>query len=277
MINIRKKRSYWGTFLKNKSLLLMTLPALVYFLVFHYLPMGGMWMAFTNYRYSDGIFGSEFIGLHWFRTFLDGDLSRVTINTVSYGIAFIILGVITGVFTAVLFNELKSRTALKAYQTIMILPFFMSWVVVALILYLFLDPMFGVINTALEARDLPYVMWYNEPKYWPFILSFMNIWKGVGMGAIIYFAAIMGIDPSLYEAATIDGAGKIARIRYITLPGLIPIIVILTIMACGNIFRGDFGLFFAVPNDSGALMSTTDILDTYIYRGLKFGQLSLNT
>jgi len=277
MGNRKAERTPLKTFVKNKELLLLTLPALLYFTIFHYLPMFGVVIAFKDYKYSDGIWGSEWVGLKWFRTFFAGDLMHVTVNTVLYGAAFIVSGVVTGVFTALLLYELKNIIAVKAYQTIMILPYFMSWIVVSLILYIFLDPLYGAVNNTLLSMGLPDIAWYSEPKYWPYILIFMNIWKGVGMGSVIYYAAMMGIDVSLYEAATIDGAGKIAQFRYITIPELVPVMTILTIMAMGNLFRGDFGLFFSLPLDVGPLYPTTDILDTYIYRGLRTGKLGLNT
>ncbi|MCL2704247.1 MAG: ABC transporter permease subunit [Defluviitaleaceae bacterium] len=272
-----KKKSYWKIFLKNKELLLLTLPALVYFAVFHYLPMGGIYIAFTNYRFVDGIFGSEFVGLRWFRIFFQGDLFRVTRNTVLYSMAFIVLSLVTAVFTAILMSGLKSRKGVKVYQTTMILPNFMSWIVVSLVLYVFLDPAYGFINSIHLSLGYEDINWYANPGYWPFILTFMNIWKSVGMGCVMYYAAMMGIDPSLYEAATIDGAGKMGRLRYITLPALVPLMTILTILAMGNLFRGDFGLFFSLPRDVGMLYSTTDVLDTYIFRGLRAGRFSLNT
>ena len=271
-----KRKSPWKTFMKNKELLLLTVPALLFFFVFRYLPMPGVWMAFTNYRHVDGIFGSEFVGLQWFRLFFQGDLARVTRNTVLYSTSFIILGVVTGVFTAVLMNAVRSRFATKTYQTIMILPHFMSWVVVALLLYIFLDPVHGVANRMLVSLGFEPIWWYARSEYWPFILTFMNIWKNVGMGSLIYYAALMGIDPTLYESAAMDGAGRISKFRFITLPGLMPVITILTLIALGGLFRGDFGLFFAVPRDVGALYPTTDILDTYIFRGLRMGLLSLS-
>jgi putative aldouronate transport system permease protein len=238
--------------------------------------MAGIYMAFTDYKYSEGILGSAFVGLKWFAVFLQGDLSRVMRNTVLYSLTFIVLGVVTGVFTAVLLSGVKKRYAVKTYQTIMILPYFMSWVVVSLILSIFLDPMYGAVNKTLLALGLDDVMWYAVPGYWPFILVFMNIWKGVGIGCVMYYAALMGIDPALYEAATIDGAGKVARFRYITVPELVPLMTILTILGLGSLFRGDFGLFYQLPRDVGMLYQTTDVLDTYIFRGLRQGRLSLN-
>ena len=270
------KKSHWRTFMKNKELLVLTLPALIFFFVFHYMPMGGVWMAFTNYRFVDGIFGSEFVGLRWFRVFLQGDLTRVMRNTLGYSFTFIIVGVVAGVFTAIMMNAVRKKMAVKVYQTIMILPHFMSWIVIALILYVFLDPLYGVVNRALINFGFAPVMWYARPQYWPFILTFVNIWQSVGMGSLIYYAALMGIDPTLYESAALDGAGKIAKFKFITLPSLVPLITILTLLSLSGLFRGDFGLFFAVPRDIGALYPATDVLDTYIYRGLRQGLLSLN-
>jgi len=238
--------------------------------------MSGVVIAFKDYRYADGIFGSKWVGFKWFDIFLRGDLFRISKNTVLYGLLFIITGIVFGVLVAILLNEIKSRLALKAYQTIMIIPFFMSWVIVGLIFYIFLDPVYGAANSLLKFLGFSEVLWYNDPKYWPYILAFAQLWKSVGMGSVIYFAAIMGIDPTLYEAATIDGASKINRYRYIIIPELVPLISILSILSMKDLFRGDFGLFFNVPKDVGVLYPATDILDTYIYRGLRTGAISLN-
>ena len=170
----QKKKSRWKTFIKNKELLLLTTPVLIYFAVFHYLPMAGIYIAFTDYRYVDGIFGSQFVGLKWFRIFLQGDLFRVTRNTVLYSATFIILGLVTAVFTAILMSGLKSRKGVKVYQTVMILPNFMSWIVVSLILYIFLDPAYGFANKTLVLFGREEINWYANPKYWPYILTFMN-------------------------------------------------------------------------------------------------------
>jgi putative aldouronate transport system permease protein len=265
------------TLSKNYELLLLCLPALLYFLIFHYLPMGGILIAFKNYRYADGILGSQWVGLRYFKMFLTGDVTRITLNTVTYGAVFILTGILTGVATAILLFELRSRALVKTFQTIMILPYFMSWVVVGLIVYIFLDPMNGALNHALASLGTSEVMWYSEVAYWPFILVFIQAWKSVGINSVMYYAALMGIDPTLYEAATIDGAGKGAQFRFITFPELVPLITILSILAIGGLFRGDFGLFYQVPMDVGALYAKTDILDTYIYRGLRQGSLSMNT
>ena len=268
------KESRYKTFVRNKELLLLTIPAIAYFIVFNYLPMPGIIIAFTDYKYSTGIFGSEWVGLKWFEIFFKSDLKRVTINTVRYGIIFIFSGVISGLFTAILLNFLKSRASLKVYQTVMILPNFMSWVVVALILYIFLDPLYGIVNRTLLSMGKEDVMWYSDPKYWPYILTFMYIWKGVGMGSVTYFAAIMGIDSSLFEAATIDGSGKMGQVRHIILPELVPLIIISIILSMGGIMRGDFGMFYSLTRNVGMLYPATDILDTFIFRGLSGGRMS---
>ena len=272
-----KHRRHWKTFIKNKELLLLCLPALLYFFVFCYLPMIGIYMAFTDFRYADGVFGSKFVGLDNFIFFFAGDVKRITINTVAYGATFIVTGLVSSLLVALLLNELKSRLATKVYQTVMILPHFMSWVVVGLIVYVFLDPANGVVNHLLTALGKDEIMWYSDPKRWPGIIIFIQMWKNVGMSSVIYFAALMGIDPSYYEAATIDGAGKLAQIRYITIPSIMPLICIQSILAIGGLFRGDFGLFYQVPMDVGNLYPATDIIDTYIYRGLRDGNISVNT
>jgi len=276
MKNKKKRKSAWLTFLKNKELLVMSIPAVVALAIFHYVPMVGVIIAFKDYKYADGIFGSKWVGFKWFEIFLKGDLFRISRNTVLYGLLFIVTSVVFGVLVAILLNELKSVIALKTYQTIMIIPFFMSWVIVGLIFYIFLDPVYGAANQFLKFLGMNEVLWYNDPRYWPYILTFAQLWKGVGMGSVIYFAALMGIDPTLYEAATIDGANKFARYRYIIIPELVPLITILSILSMKDLFRGDFGLFFNVPKDVGVLYPATDILDTYIYRGLRTGAIGLN-
>ena len=267
----------WKTLMRNRQLLLLCLPALAYFFVFCYLPLGGMLIAFKDYRYVDGIWGSKWVGLKYFRMFFSGDVTRITVNTVSYGLVFIVTAAVLGVLTALLLFELKSRAKVKTFQTIMIVPYFMSWVVVGLIVYIFLDPVNGALNHALVALGLEEVMWYSEVAAWPFIIIFIQSWKTIGINSVMYYAALMGIDPTLYEAATIDGAGRIKQFRYITFPELTPLVTILSILAIGGLFRGDFGLFYQVPMDVGALYRATDILDTYIYRGLRQGSLSMNT
>lgn len=257
----------------NITLSVMLIPAAVLFTLFSYLPMFGVIMAFKDYRYSDGIFGSPWVGLNNFKYFfLSNDVWILIRNTLGYNLMFIVMGVITGVIVALALYEVRYKFMTKYFQTTFILPNFMSWVVVAYIFYAFLDPVYGFLNNALGMD----VSWYSTPKYWPFILLIAHVWKHIGMGSVMYYAALMGIDASLFEAAKIDGANKLQQIRYISIPELRTIIAINVIMGVGNIFRGDFGLFYQVPMDVGNLYAVTDVIDTYIYRGLRTGNLSVN-
>ena len=273
-----KKRSLLYKIKDNSELLLLTAPAILFFVIFRYLPMLGIVIAFKDYTYEDGIFGSRWIGFDNFKFFFTSqDAIRITRNTVAYGVTFIIVGMIAAVLVALLLFEIRNRHAVKFYQTAMILPNFMSWVVVGYITYILFNPVLGVLNRGLEAVGLSGVDWYSEPKYWPVILTITNVWKKVGMDSVIYYAALMGVNHELYEAATLDGANVLQKARYISIPEVVPVAVILGILAVGNIFRGDFGLFYQIPRDVGALYPTTDIIDTYVYRGLRTGDMGVTT
>jgi putative aldouronate transport system permease protein len=260
------------------QLLLLSIPALLYFTIFNYLPMFGIILAFKSYSYNLGILGSEWIGLKNFEFFFTSqDAWRITRNTVGYGGLFIITGIIASVAIAILLFEIKKKIAIKSYQTIMILPHFLSWVIVSYFTYTLFQPEMGILNQILIAFDAKGIDWYSEPKYWPYILPIVNMWKTVGMNCIIYYAALMGIDSELFEAAKLDGATKVQQIFNISIPSLIPVITILFIMSIGNIFRGDFGLFYQIPRNMGALYPTTDIIDTYVYRGLRTGDIGITS
>jgi putative aldouronate transport system permease protein len=236
--------------------------------------MFGAVIAFKDYKYDLGILGSKWVGFKNFEFFFQSsDAWRITRNTVGYGMTFIILGIISAVIVALLLFEIKNKLALKFYQTSMILPHFVSWVIIGFISYSLLNPVSGILNQILKTLNLAPIEWYSEPKYWPFILTLFNIWKGVGMGSVVYYAALMGVDHHLYEAAEIDGATKMQQTWHISIPALIPVMTILSIMSFGNIFRGDFGLFYQLSRDVGTLYPTTDILDTFVYRGLRTGDL----
>lgn len=276
--NVLTKRNILGisTFKKNWELLLLTMPAVIYFIVFHYIPMFGAVIAFKFYNYNDGIWGSEWVNFDNFKFFfLSNDAFRITRNTLLYNAAFIIIGTISAVLIALLLHEIKSRKATKYYQTTMILPYFLSWVIVGYITYALLNPNYGILNQIREFFGAEPIDWYSSKSYWPAILIIVNTWKGIGLNCIMYYAAIMGIDQSLYEAAKIDGASKIQQMRYITLPQLVSIITITTILAIGGIFRGDFGLFYQIPRDIGLLYPVTDVVDTYVYRGMTNGDIGV--
>lgn len=259
----------------NTELFLLTVPALLCFIIFSYLPMYGAVIAFKSYNYADGILGSKWIGLKNFEFFFTSqDAWRITRNTVGYNLMFIVVGTFCSVVMALFMYEISDRTLLcKIYQTAATIPRFMSWVVVGYIVYALLDPVKGVFNEILAMVGKEPAMWYMEPRYWPVILLFANLWKGVGMGSLIYYAALSGIDIELYESAKLDGANRRQQILYISLPGIIPIITILTILAVGGIFHGDFGLFYTIPMDIGTLYPVTDVIDTYVYRGLRTGDI----
>lgn len=248
---------------------LAAIPIVLVF-IFCYLPMFGIVIAFKNYKYNLGIWGSEWVGFDNFKFFTHStDFIRLVRNTVGMNALFIIFGIASSVLVAIFLYDLKSRNATKVYQTILITPHFMSWVIVAYIAYAFLNPQYGLVNSIITAFGGTAKDWYSEPVYWPAILVICNVWKTVGMDCVVYYAALMGMDNSLVEAAKIDGANKKDIIIHIIVPTLVPLITILTILKIGNIFRGDFGLFYQVPRNIGKLYATTDVIDTYVFRAMR--------
>lgn len=260
----------------NRLLLLLALPALLYFFIFNYLPMFGVILAFKDYKYHLGILGSEWIGLKNFEFFMTSlDAWRITRNTVGYSVLFIIVGTTAQLLISLLLFEIRNRLAMKYYQTTMIFPTFVSWVLVGYISYSLFNPSLGILNQIFTFFGMEKINWYASPGVWPFILTFANLWKGVGLGSVIYYAALMGVDQEMYEAAKIDGANRWQQMLRISLPALTPIITILTILAIGDILGGDFGLFYQIPRDVGMLYSTTDIVETYVFRGLRNGNIGM--
>lgn len=262
----------------------MTLPGLIWFVVFAYLPMFGQIIAFKDFRFHpDGFFASvmhsDWIGLDNFEfLFSTNDAFLITRNTVLYNLVFIVLGVVLAVGVAIILSEITKQKLAKIYQTGMLFPHFLSWVVVSYFVFTFLSVDKGLINSVLENFGIDTISWYNEPSFWPYILIAVSQWKGIGFGSIVYLAAIVGIDRSYYEAAMIDGANKWQQIRHVTIPMIMPIIIILTILNIGNIFSADFGLFYQIPRDSGPLYSVTNVIDTYVYRGLMtMGDIGMST
>ncbi len=248
---------------------LCIIPALLVF-VFSYLPMGGIIIAFKNYKYNDGIFGSKWCGFDNFKFFFESkDFLNITFNTLYMNFLFIVFGTFMAVLLAILLYHVTNRICVKAYQTILITPHFLSWVIVGYMVFALLSNEYGFINRILSIFNVKPVDWYAEPEAWPVILTIVNVWKNVGMDSVIYYAALMGISSELYEAASIDGAGRLKQTIHITLPSISSLIVMLTILKIGNIFRADFGLFYQVPRDVGALYSTTDVMDTYIFRTMR--------
>lgn len=247
----------------------MVLPAALFFLVFSYLPMAGMVLAFKKFNYTEGIFGSPWAGLENFKFFfIGGKAFKVMFNTVAYNFAFIIIGLIFQVSAAVFLAEVGSRIFKKVTQSMMFLPYFLSWVVVGAFLYNVFNYEFGSLNTLLKSLAMEPINVYEQAGLWKYILVGCNVWKWTGYGSLIYLAAIMGIDNELFQAAEIDGASKIRKIIHITLPILVPQMVVLFLMSIGNIFRGDFGMFYQVTGNNPLLYNSTDVIDTFVVRSL---------
>ncbi|UKS23882.1 ABC transporter permease subunit [Paenibacillus sp. HWE-109] len=255
---------------KYRMLVLMTLPGLLYFLINNYLPMFGIVIAFKNVNFARGIWGSEWIGFKNFEyLFKTKDAYIITRNTLLYNLSFIFLNTAIAISLAILLTEIRKRILSRAYQTMILLPYLISMVIVGYLVLGFLDVEKGFMNkTLLPLFGLEPISWYSETKYWPWILTIVHAWKGVGQLCIIYLAAIIGIDQEYYEAAKIDGANRWQQIRTITIPLIAPVITIMTLLAIGRIFYSDFGLFFQVPLNTGALMPVTNTIDTYVYRAL---------
>ncbi|WP_374992076.1 ABC transporter permease [Paenibacillus sp. LHD-38] len=256
---------------KYSPLLIMMIPGLLYLLINNYLPMLGIVIAFKDVNFAKGILQSDWIGLANFEyLFKTSDAFIITRNTILYNVVFIALGTTLSLTCAILLNEIKNKVLLKTYQSLITLPHLISMVIVSYLVYALLSADTGFINKTV----LPWfgiedgILWYSEAKYWPIILSLVNFWKGVGYSSIVFFAALLGIDEEYYEAARLDGANRLQQILRITLPMLTPIIIMLTLLNVGRIFYSDFGLFYQVPMNSGALFDTTATIDTYVFRGL---------
>lgn len=254
---------------KSGPLLLIALPGIIYLIINNYIPMFGVFLAFKDYSYVKGIFGSKWNGLNNFKYLFRQDAFLIVRNTILYNLAFIIIGTVCAIIVAILMCELGERFRVKIFQSSLLLPNLLSWVVIGFIGYAFLNADTGFINnTVIKIFGGKEIPWYTTPKPWPVILIIVYLWKNVGYSSIIYMASIAGIDKSIFEAAKIDGAKKIEQIRHITIPMLKPTVVILTLMAIGRIFYSDFGLFYQVPMNSGALYNVTQTIDTYVYHGL---------
>lgn len=262
---VNKRRKWF----KHPMLILFALPVVIYTFIFSYLPMFGIVIAFKKYRMDLGIWGSEWVGLENFRFFFGmPDAWRLVRNTLGYNIVFIILGTVVPILLAMMLFEIRSRRAVKAYQTFMFLPYYLSWVSVAFIGYIFLSYNMGVINQGIKALGGSSINFYSSPNYWIFILPIVNLWKNLAVNTALYYSALLGIDPEYREAAVIEGASRWQVSRYINLPFLYSMVIILTILSIGGIFNSDFGLFYQFTMDNAMLYKTTDVVDTYIFRAL---------
>ncbi|MEC0227057.1 ABC transporter permease [Paenibacillus alba] len=265
---------------KYKMLYLMLIPGVFYLLINNYVPMFGVTIAFKDVNFAKGIMNSEWVGFKNFEyLFKTEDAYIITRNTILYNLVFIALNLAVAVALAVLLNELKNRFLPRFYQSILLLPYLMSSVIIGYLVYSLLSMETGLINnTILPLLGHDGIMWYNDPKYWPYILTLVKIWSTAGYLSVVYFAAVVGIDQEYYEAATLDGANKLQQIFKITIPLIMPVIIIMTLLQIGRIFYSDFGLFYQVPLDSGVLMPTTNVIDTYVYRALlKNGDIGMSS
>jgi putative aldouronate transport system permease protein len=257
------------TFRRNSALLTLALPGLLSLFLFAYLPMFGIFIAFKDINYSKGLMRSDWIGFKNFSFFFRSqDAFRITRNTILYNLTFIIVGISLAVFFAMLLYDLRARHV-QFFQTVLFVPYFLSWVVVGYIAYIFLNPTAGLLNQALGALGLRRPSWYIEKSAWPFWILFFYLWKNLGYNAIIFYTGLMSVDVSLFEAASIDGANRFQLRVHILLPLLRPLVSIMAMLAVGRIMYADFGLFYFIPRDTGMLYSVTDVIDTYVYRSLR--------
>ncbi|CAM4296731.1 ABC transporter permease subunit [Paenibacillus alkaliterrae] len=270
MNEARKRDSIFRELQKNFTAYILVLPAAVYTIIFGYLTMPYMLIAFQKFNYKTGIFGSPWIGFDNFKFFFSSSRAwQITFNTIKLNLLFIVFGTLVALILAILFNELRSRLFSKITQSTILFPHFLSWVVVSYILYSIFSTDYGIANRTLTSLNLSSVNWYSSPEYWTAILVGSSVWKDIGISLVIYLAAITGIDGSYYEAGRIDGANRWQLIRHITIPLLFPTIIILSLLALGKIMYGSFDMIYAIVKDNGLLYPTTDVIDTYVFRSLR--------
>lgn len=263
-----KRKGFWGQVRKNRTLLCILLPALLYVVIFSYIPMFGITIAFKDYNYNGGILGSPWCGFKNFEYLkISGKLWALTRNTLLYNLAFIVFGIIFEVGFAVMLSEITKKTFKKVTQAFMFLPYFISWVVVSTIM-LNIFGQNGVLSNVLAHFGIEDFSIYQQIRQWPVIMVAIRIWKQTGYGTVVYLAAIAGLSQEMFEAASIDGASIWQKIRYITIPGLKPTIFIMFLLSVGNIFRGDFGMFYQLVGNNQLLLETSDVIDTFVYRSL---------
>ncbi len=264
----KRKHKFLQDLKKNRVLWLFLLPTIIFYVIHNYLPMVGLYFAFTDFNFRKGLFGSPFVGFKNFEfLFVSGTLTRLTLTTIAYNVVFIVLGNIMKLGTAIIIDQVSGRLFKKVNQTLILMPHFVSFVILGLFAYNIFSYENGLINNivvnVLGGEPLSF---YTNASWWPFIITFFEIWKTLGYGTVTYLATIKGISREYYEAARVDGATVFQQIRYITIPSVKPTFIILLTYAMGSIVRGQFALFYQLIGNNGLLFSTTDILDTYVYR-----------
>lgn len=262
----KRRKGSWKMIL---ALFSMMVPGIVYLIINNYIPMAGLVIAFKSFNYSKGIWGSDWTGLSNFTyLFKTQDAFNIIRNTIGYNVVFILLGNLFAVVVAIMLNFLKGKLNKKIYQTLILIPYLISMVVVSYIVYGFLSQDSGFLNSLIVSLGGESISWYTQSKYWPFILTIVNLWKGFGYSSILYYATVIGIDSSLYEAASIDGASVWKQVWHVTLPGLKGTIITMVLLAMGRMFYSDFGLFYQVPMRSGLISGVTDTIDVFVYKAL---------
>lgn len=266
----RRRPGVFREIARNRYLYLLAVPGLVFLAIFAYIPMSGHLIAFKDYSVLKGIWASPWAGFDNFEFFFQSpDWARVTLNTVLLNSLFIVFGLGFAVAIALALNEVRTLAVKRVSQSVIFLPYFISWMAVSMMVYSLLNTTDGFVNRTLDALGVPDVTWYTQPQYWRFILTTVYVWKQAGYFSIIFLAAITSISPEYYEVAMIDGANRLQQIRHITLPLILPTLIILALLAIGRIFYGDFGMIYGIVGDNGALLPTTDVIDTYSYRALR--------
>ncbi|EMS69398.1 ABC transporter permease [Ruminiclostridium cellobioparum] len=262
-------RDVFQDFKKNKVILFMLIPAVLYYFIFMYVPMAGIVIAFKRLDYAAGIFGSDWVGLDNFKFFfMSGQAFNVTKNTFLYNLVFIVVNTSLQITVSIFLSEMRNKYVKKTTQTLMLMPYFISWVVVGAFIYNIFNYEFGALNTVLKSLGLQSVDVMGTVGAWKYILVFFNAWNGVGYGSIVYMAAITGIDKELYEASELDGANIFQQIWRITIPSIKPTIIIMILLNVGSIFRGNFSMFYQIIGNNGLLFNSTDVIDTFVFRSL---------
>ncbi len=270
----KKNRMNKVNLMENLQMLLMVLPGVLFLIVFQYLPLPGIAIAFKKYNPYKGIFGSPWVGLKNFAFFFSSqDAARTIGNTLMYSISFLIIDLVAAVVLALMLYYLRSRIATKFYNTVVIIPKFMSMVIVAFIVYAILSPTYGLLNQLIVKLGGTGVNWYAEPKYWPLILTATHVWQTVGMNCVLYYSSLMSMDNALVEAAEMDGANRMQQIWHVIIPHLVPIMVFTPILAIVSLFSSSLDLYYQIPKNQGLLYAATDTINTYVYRALLEGSL----
>jgi putative aldouronate transport system permease protein len=263
---------------RNFDLYLLALPGLLFLIIFAYIPMSGHLLAFKRYQLANGIWGSPWVGFDNFKFFFGGnDWLRVTYNTIFLNGLFIVSSLVLSALIAVMLNEIRLKLFKKLAQSVIFLPYFISWLVVSLMVFAFLNAEDGLLNKMLHSFGMETVPWFQKPEVWPAALTVIYVWKFAGYYSVIFLAAITGISSDYYEAAQNDGATRLQQIRHITLPLIRPVMIMLALLGVGRIFYGDFGMIYGIIGDNGVLFPTTDVIDTYSYRALRqLGNFSMS-